>query len=225
MSNQVLLTTEQMASNRGTHVLVRVCFVRVCFVDRLRLGVGFSFRPRRQQRHRFLRCRVIFLFFFSVLAAAAASPFFSPVSCVFLLVCLRELVEQRRPQPVFTIVIVFSYYVCLPSPCSVFFPRSLMTEAAAAAAAAAQDRLGKGPGPRRPPSTSAGGGSGGGGGAGEEDGPVLHVRWAAEDPNPRAGLILHLCCVFWPINLCGKFIFATAVPNRRWKRHGKLHGA
>eukprot|EP00904_Undaria_pinnatifida_P006839 jgi/Undpi1/3285/HiC_scaffold_15.g06659.m1 len=53
-------------------------------------------------------------------------------------------------------------------------------------------KRGKIPGPRRPPSSVAGGGSGGrgGGASGEvgEEGPVLHVRWAAEDPNPRAVL-------------------------------------
>ncbi|CAM9242341.1 unnamed protein product, partial [Pylaiella littoralis] len=56
-------------------------------------------------------------------------------------------------------------------------------------AAAGQGRVGKPPGPGRPPSSSAGCGGGGGvGSAGGEDGPVLHVRWAAEDPNPRAVL-------------------------------------
>lgn len=59
--------------------------------------------------------------------------------------------------------------------------------AEAAAAAAAQDRLDKGAGPRRPPFTSMGGSSSVGGGDVDEDGAVLHVRWAAEDPNPRAG--------------------------------------
>lgn len=69
-----------------------------------------------------------------------------------------------------------------------------MTEAATAEAA--QGRLGKGAGPSRPPSTSAPGNSGGG----VEDGPVLHVRWAAEDPNPRAGEVscVRVCvCVYF----------------------------
>lgn len=62
---------------------------------------------------------------------------------------------------------------------------------ARSATAVEGQKRGKIPGPRRPPSSVAGGGSGGrgGGASGEvgEEGPVLHVRWAAEDPNPRAG--------------------------------------
>lgn len=103
--------------------------------------------------------------------------------------------EQRRLLPMFpprysqaTSALPSS----LPPHCHLLSAVSL---AEAATAAAAQDRLGKGAGPRRPPSTSVGGSSdGGGGGGGTEDGPVLHVRWAAEDPNPRAS---ELFVVFW----------------------------
>ncbi|CAM9786574.1 unnamed protein product, partial [Hapterophycus canaliculatus] len=41
-------------------------------------------------------------------------------------------------------------------------------------------------GPRRPPPPPPSASGVGAGGTRDDDGPVLHVRWAAEDPNPRA---------------------------------------
>ncbi|CAN0451975.1 unnamed protein product, partial [Ectocarpus sp. 8 AP-2014] len=63
--------------------------------------------------------------------------------------------------------------------------QSLLTaEKLASNRAAGERRREKSTGPSRPPSSaSSGSGSGVDGG---DDGAVLHVRWAAEDPNPRA---------------------------------------
>ncbi|CAM9281482.1 unnamed protein product [Scytosiphon promiscuus] len=64
----------------------------------------------------------------------------------------------------------------------------LTNEHIASNRAAGLGRLGKGagPGPRRPPPLPPSMSGAGAAGARDDDGPVLHVRWAAEDPNPRA---------------------------------------
>ncbi|CAM9582551.1 unnamed protein product [Ectocarpus sp. 12 AP-2014] len=65
--------------------------------------------------------------------------------------------------------------------------QSLLTaEKLASNRAAGERRREKSTGPSRPPSSASSDNASGSGGG--DDGPVLHVRWAAEDPNPRAAI-------------------------------------